>query len=374
MKVVADDKIPFLKGVLEPYAEVIYLSGNKISKKDLLDADALITRTRTICDENLLSGTKVKFIGTATIGYDHIDTSWCEKNGIFWTNAPGCNSGSVYQYIASVIVSLVKKYGLKFSEITLGVIGIGNVGKKIVNLANCLGIKVLQNDPPRERTEGGKDFVSLENLIKSSNIITCHVPLDFEGTDKTFHLFDERLLKTLNSNTILINSSRGEVVDNKALKQVLSKKNIKAAVLDVWEDEPDIDGILVDLLDIVTPHIAGYSLDGKANGTSMIVRFLSKFFNLPLVNWETKNIPNPEIKELTINCEDKSFQEVVSEAILFTYDVISDDKRLRQSLETFEKQRGDYPVRREFGAYSIKLEKSNSEIEKALKNLGFKIV
>lgn len=219
MKVVADNKIPFLKGVLEPFADVVYKEGHLITNSDLKDAQALITRTRTRCNEELLAGTEIKFIATATIGYDHIDTDYCNKNGITWTNAPGCNSGSVYQYIASVLCTLAEKYSLNFPDISLGVIGVGNVGRKIVRLGELMGAQVYLNDPPRQRELGTCGFISLEGIIRESNIITLHVPLTMEGPDKTYHMVDEAFLKKLSPETILINSSRGEVVDNNALKK-----------------------------------------------------------------------------------------------------------------------------------------------------------
>jgi erythronate-4-phosphate dehydrogenase len=373
MKVVADDKIPFLKGVLEPFAEVIYLPGDKISSDDLKDADALLTRTRTKCNEKLLSGTNVKFIATATIGFDHIDTLWCESNGIHWTNAIGCNSGSVYQYVGSVLVNLAQKQGFEFTDRSLGVIGIGNVGRKIVKLGEWLGMRVLLNDPPRARKEGPCGYVSMEGIIRECDIITCHVPLIKEGVDKTFHLMDEKILLELSANTILINSSRGEVVDNVALRRVLKEQRIAGAVLDVWENEPNIDQALLASLDIATPHIAGYSADGKANGTSMSVQALAKFFNLPLTRWFAENVPLPENTAPIIDCSNKTHQQVLTEAILATFDVKDDDNRLRTSPETFEKQRGGYPLRREFHAYSVTLLNHHSNIQKALTGLGFKV-
>jgi erythronate-4-phosphate dehydrogenase len=373
MKVVADHKIPFLKGVLEPFADVVYLPGNEITKEHLKDADALLTRTRTKCNEQLLSGTKVKFIASATIGFDHIDTTWCEKNGITWTNAPGCNSGSVYQYVASVLVNLSKKHNFKFSDRSLGIIGVGNVGRKIVKLGEWLGMRVLLNDPPRARKEGPCGYVSLEGILRECDIITCHVPLNMEGEDKTYHIVNEELLKKIHPNTILLNCSRGEVLDGNALKSALMEKRIAAAVLDVWENEPDIDKELVDLLDIVTPHIAGYSSDGKANGTSMSVQFLSKFFNLPLTRWFAENVPLPEKIDVKIDCKGKTVQEIVSQAILFTYEVMEDNYRLRSSPDTFEKQRGSYPLRREFHAYEVNLVNTHSDIQKILNGLGFKV-
>ncbi len=373
MKVVADHKIPFLKGVLEPLSDVIYLPVNEITCEHLKDADGLLTRTRTQCNEKLLAGTNVKFIASATIGFDHIDTAWCEKNGILWTNAPGCNAGSVYQYVASVLVNLSQKQGFNFSDRSLGVIGIGNVGRKIVKLGEWLGMRVLLNDPPRARKEGTCGYVSIEGIIRECDIITCHVPLNLEGEDKTFHLINESILRKLHPNTILINSSRGEVIDNKALKTIIKEKRIAAAVLDVWENEPNIDKELVEMLDIVTPHIAGYSADGKANGTSMSIQSLSKFFNLPLTRWFAEDVPLPDKIEITIDCKEKTPQEVISQAILFTYNVMDDDRRLRSSVGTFEQQRGNYPLRREFHAYDINLVNSHSNIQKMLTGLGFKV-
>jgi erythronate-4-phosphate dehydrogenase len=374
MKVVADDKIPFLKGVLEPFVDVEYLPGGEITRDHLADADALLVRTRTKCNEALLKGTPVKFIATATIGFDHIDTAWCEKNGIYWTNAPGCNSGSVYQYIASVLVTLAEKYQFNFADKTLGVIGVGNVGKKVVRLCEHLGLRVLLNDPPRARKEGICGFISMEGIRRECDIITCHVPLNMTGEDKTFHLIDSGFLSKVNKDTILINSSRGEVVDNNALKECLkSGSPLKAAVLDVWENEPNIDPELLSLLDIATPHIAGYSADGKVNGTAMSVQALSRFFNLPLKLWVPEEIPVPDKTEIVLDCKGKTIQEIVSQAILFTYKITEDDARLRQSIGTFEKQRGSYPLRREFRAFEVQLLHPHSDVEHKIKNLGFQL-
>jgi erythronate-4-phosphate dehydrogenase len=374
MKIVADDKIPFLKGVLEPFADVIYIPGQDITREHLIDADALLTRTRTKCNENLLKDTNVKFIATATIGYDHIDTDWCKKNDIYWTNAPGCNSGSVNQYIASTLVTLAKKYNFELADKSLGVIGVGNVGKKVVRMGEHLGMRVLLNDPPRSRAEGVCGYISLEGILRECDIITCHVPLNMDGPDKTFHLIDERLLVKINPGTIIINSSRGEVVDNNALKRTLQAKNkLKAAVLDVWENEPDLDTELLNLIDIATPHIAGYSADGKVNGTAMSVQALSRFFNLPLKLWVPNEIPAPDNTHIIIDCKDKSAQEVLTEAILFTYNIMEDDERLRNSISTFEKQRGNYPLRREFRTFCVQLINSHSELDQKIKNLGFQL-
>ena len=257
MKIVCDNKIPFLKGVLEPYADVVYLPGKETTPEVVRDADAIITRTRTACNEALLAGSQVQVIATATIGFDHIDAAWCDAHGIYWENAPGCNSGSVRQYIASVLVTLARRYGLDLENTALGVVGVGNVGRKVAAIARALGMKVLLNDPPRARREGPDAFVSLDEICAQSDIITVHVPLSNEGEDATWHLFDAARLATLRPDQILINSSRGPVVDNAALKAVLQKSGLKAAVLDVWEGEPQLDPELVGLLALSTPHLAG---------------------------------------------------------------------------------------------------------------------
>lgn len=375
MKIVCDDKIPFLRGVLEPYAEVVYLPGKQTTPGDVRDADALITRTRTKCGEPLLKGSSVKVIATATIGFDHIDTAWCESNGIFWANAPGCNSWSVKQYIASVLVSLAARHSLRLEDLTLGVVGVGNVGSKVAQVGRILGMKVLLNDPPRARKEGPEGFVSLDEIVRKCDVITLHVPLQREGEDATFHLFDAGRLASLRKDQILINSSRGEVVDNKALKAVLQNSAIRAAVLDVWEGEPDLDPELVGLLDYSTPHIAGYSADGKANGTTMSVRTVAAHLGLPLTGWKAEGIPAPaQALEFDLDASGKSTQEVLSEAILHTYDVEEDSRALRSNLAGFEKLRGDYPVRREFTAFTIRLSGAPAETASRLEELGFKVI
>ena len=374
MKIVIDNKIPFIAGVFEPHAEVEYLPGNKITQSSIANADALIVRTRTICNEALLKGSSVKFIATATIGYDHIDTRWCETNGIAWTNAAGCNSGSVYQYMASVLATLSVQFGMNFHEMTLGVVGVGNVGSKIVNLGKILGMNVLMNDPPRAEKEGLAQFVPLDEVLNMSDIVTLHVPLKSAGSHQTYHLFDKNTLEQLRRSTIFINSSRGEVVDGNALKNTLKNGQIGAAALDVWENEPNIDLELLSTLNIATPHIAGYSVDGKANGTTMSVRAVSRFFGLPLTKWQASQLPSPQQSlRFELDCRGKSVQQCLKEAIWYTYPVNDDDGRLRASPATFEKQRGDYPVRREFEAFEIDVKNPTAEAVKRLQALGFSI-
>lgn len=375
MKIVCDDKIPFLRGTLEPFAEVVYLPGKQTTAEVVKDADALITRTRTACNEALLKDSKVKVIATATIGFDHIDTAWCESNGIIWKNAPGCNSWSVKQYVSSVLVSLARRHSLDLSSMTLGVVGVGNVGSKVAEAASLLGMKVLLNDPPRERREGSDKFVSLDTLMEQSDIITLHVPLTKEGEDATWHLFDAERIARLRTDQFLFNSSRGPVVDNKALKAALLAKSLKGAVLDVWEGEPELDRELISLLEYSTPHIAGYSADGKANGTTMSVRTVASVLGLPLTDWTASGVPAPaQPLEFTIDAAGKTKQEVLTEAILYTYDVQKDTDALRAAPELFEKLRGDYPVRREPTAFTLHLAGGTADEVRTLNELGFNII
>lgn len=379
MKIVADNKIPFLAGALEPYADVIYLPGSETTPQVVADADAVITRTRTICNEGLLKGSRVKMIATATIGFDHIDTAWCNANGIEWTNAPGCNSWSVQQYIASLLVNLAQTFGFDCKDKTLGVIGVGNVGSKVAHIAELLGFKVLLNDPPRAAKEGQRGFTSLDTLLEKSDIITCHVPLQKDGPYATYHMFDKERIAKLRKDQFLINSSRGPVVDNAALKDALKAKSIAGASLDVWENEPNIDTELMDLLYTATPHIAGYSLDGKANGTTMSVQAIARKFNLPCKDWHVTDIPLPAQDVcFTIDVTGKTAAEIIQEAILYTYDIKNDDKRLRASVSTFEKQRSDYPVRREFPAFTVTLDGALTpelieECVETLEEIGFNV-
>lgn len=374
MKVVADDKIPFLEGVLDPYADVVYIPGKEISRKLLMDADALLVRTRTKCTDELLKGTSVKFIGTATIGFDHIDTQFCEKNGIVWTNSPGCNSASVQQYIAAALLKMSSEFRIELAGKTLGIVGVGNVGSKVEKLARTLGMNVLLNDPPRATREGQEGFVSLGEVLYNSDIITLHVPLSVVGEDPTWHLFDEKKFKKMKKGAWFINSSRGEVTETPALKKALSSGKIGGVIIDVWENEPDIDLELMSATFLSTPHIAGYSTDGKAKGTSMIVNALAKNFNLKLTDWYPQNVPSPVHPDMVIDCKGKSTESVVAEAVMNTYNIDEDNINLRFSPADFEKQRGNYRIRREFTAFRITLIHGNKEIRSVLSDLGFTVV
>lgn len=373
VRIVADDNIPFLKGVLEPYANLTYLPGKQITREVAVKADALLVRTRTSCNEELLSGTPVKFIGTATIGFDHIDTDFCNKREIRWINAPGCNSFSVQQYVSAALLRIAGENEFNLSDKTLGIVGVGHVGSKVEKFAKTMGMKVLLNDPPRSRKEKDTQFTSLERILAESDIITLHVPLILHGQDKTRHLFDKNVLGMIKKGAWLINTSRGEVVDTEVLKDVVTHENLSGIVIDVWENEPELDIPLMHMSFLATPHIAGYSTDGKANGTAMIVRELSRFFGFPLNGWSPDKIPLPLLPEFDIVCNGRSNEEIVRKAVFHTYNIIEDDVKLRFDPSRFETIRGKYPVRREFPSFSITLKGENHLAKNQLKDLGFKV-
>jgi erythronate-4-phosphate dehydrogenase len=375
IRIIADDKIPFLRGSLEKVANIVYMPGGKIGANDVKTADALVIRTRTQCNASLLDGSSVKFIATATIGYDHIDTDYCRKNNIFWTNAPGCNSSSVEQYFISAMLSLAVKEKLNLSAMCLGVIGVGNVGSKVARVAEALGMKVLLNDPPRAFAEGLAGFESLEKIKNEADIISFHVPLNFEGPFKTAGMADRSFFENMKKKVILINSSRGEVINEKDLSQAMQKSLFKAVVLDVWNNEPHIFTELMNEVSIVSPHIAGYSTDGKANGTLMSVQSLSRFFKLGLDSWMPEDVPLPENTRITVDCTGKSELEILHEVYTQTYDILVDDAALRADVNGFEDQRGKYRLRREPAAYTVKLiNNSWAGVEEKLEKLGFSVI
>lgn len=343
IRVVVDDKIPYIRKALSQMGcEAQYVAGSKISPDIVRYADALIVRTRTQCNAKLLEGSKVQFIATATIGYDHIDTDYCAERGICWTNAPGCNAASVRQYVQSVLLLLQKEQGLPLAERTLGVVGVGHVGTLVADMARSWGMRVLLCDPPRaERGEEG--FVSLDAIAHEADVITLHTPLTHEGPHATYHLADEAFFASLQRKPYFINTSRGETTDTSALLQALDEGLIAQCCIDVWEHEPHIDLSLLERCHLGTPHIAGYSADGKANATRMSLESLSRHFGLGKV----PEILPPPPPSTTIHADSRA------EALLSIYSPHADSRALKASPELFEHLRGHYPLRREEQAYTF---------------------
>ena len=347
MKIIVDNKIPYIDEALKTItSDVTYVGGKEFTPEIVKDADALIIRTRTFCDKSLLEGSKVKFIATATIGFDHIDTQYCKEAGITWTNCPGCNAGGVAQYIESTLLLLKLIDGKKLEEMTMGVVGVGNVGSKIVEVAQNLGMRVLQNDPPRQDNEGDNGFVSLQTIAEECDIITFHTPLNKDGAYKTYHLADADFFASLKRKPYIINTSRGEVVETTSLLQALDKNLIEQAIIDVWEFEPDIDLTLLNKVMIGTPHIAGYSADGKANATRMSLDALCRFFGIK--PQYTIAPPAPQFPVV--------YAPSLDEALISIYDPRTDSDQLKDNPQKFEELRGNYPVRREKQAFTIIVE------------------
>lgn len=347
MKIIIDDKIPYIQEAIKKIAEeVVYISGKDFTPELIRDADALIVRTRTHCNRELLEGSQVQFIATATIGFDHIDTEYCRTAGITWTNAPGCNSASVAQYIESVLSLLKITKDKNLSEMCIGIVGVGNVGSKIIEVAKTQGMRILLNDLPRAEKEGNAEFCSLEQIAQECDIITFHVPLYKDGKYKTYHLANESFFHTLKRKPIIINTSRGEVIETKALLEALQTGVISEAIIDVWENEPTINLELLNKVIIGTPHIAGYSADGKANATRMSLDALCRHFGIKANYTISPMQPqNTFIQAATLE-----------EALLKIYDPRQDSNRLKSHPEQFEQLRGDYPLRREKEAYIISVE------------------
>jgi erythronate-4-phosphate dehydrogenase len=340
MKIVADRNIPFLEGVFEPYAEVIYRDGKEISREDVADADVLVIRTRTRCDAGLLEGSSVRMIATATIGVDHIDLDYCASRGIRVHNAEGCNAGGVMQYVFSALYGVASRKSIKLDDAVFGIIGVGHVGKKVAELAEYLGFKVLLCDPPRAEKEGYEGFCELEYLLANSDVVTLHVPLD----ETTCGMADEDFFTIMKPGSIFINAARGEIMDEKALKQAMPK--FGAVIIDTWNNEPDVDEELIEMVDIATPHIAGYSYQGKQNGTASVVQAVAGFFGIPQLYDYYPATDVPEHEPVKLDLRDKKQGEVAA-VFQYNYPIFTDDFRFRMEPGNFEKMRSNYRYRRE---------------------------
>ena len=339
MKIVADIDVPFLKGVFEQYGEVIYKKGPEINREDVCDADALILRTRTKCDADLLEGSAVSLIATATIGTDHVDFDYCNSHGIEVQNAAGCNAGGVMQYVFSALYGIAARKGIKIEGVTMGIIGVGNVGRKVEQMAKYLGFNVLRCDPPRAEAEGEDGFCSLQHLLENSQIVTMHVPL----TESTRKMADEAFFALMQPGAIFINASRGEVVDEDALKLALPK--LGATVIDTWNNEPNVDVELVDIVDIATPHIAGYSYQGKQMGTAMAVRAVARHFGIEAL-YDFFPDDEPDHEPVLLDLKGKNHGQIAA-VFQYNYPIFTDDFRFRMDPTRFEKLRSEYQYRRE---------------------------
>lgn len=314
MKIVVDDKIPYIGGQVERLCdEVVYLPGNSFDPENVRDADALIIRTRTHCNRHLLEGSRVRFIATATIGHDHLDTDYLREAHIQWTNCPGCNATSVAQYVRNALFAAEHAGLIDLKTATLGIVGYGHVGTAVCQALNPFVANIILNDPP----------LGLYDEVCNCDIITLHTPLTFKGSYPTYHLVDEHFIQRLSRRPILVNAARGGVIDERALTDALDNGHIRAAIIDTWENEPDINQLLLKRAFIGTPHIAGYSADGKANATRMALEAVAK--------WMGKNM----------------IFEIHPPEGSHDYNPMDDCNRLKNDPRGFEYQREHYPIRRE---------------------------
>lgn len=339
IKIVVDEAIPFIKGVFDPYADVVFKSGKDINRDDVADADALVIRTRTKCNASLLEGSKVTLIATATIGMDHIDTEYCASRNIEVQNAAGCNAGGVMQYVFSALYGASAHNAISLEGKKIGIIGVGNVGRKVELMARYLGFDVLLCDPPRAMAEGPEAFVSLDYLLANADVVTIHTPLN----DSTRGMADASFFQKMKSGSIFINAARGEIVVDEDLMEARPK--FGAVILDTWNNEPFVNRKLLDMVDIATPHIAGYSYQGKMNGTAMAVQAVARRFGIyQLYSFYPSQMPDDVPQKLDL--KDKT-QGQIAATFQYNYPIFTDDFMFRMNPDDFEALRENYNYRRE---------------------------
>jgi len=377
MKIVADENIPCVEQAFASLGDVELLPGRGMRAEQVRDADILLVRSVTRVDEGLLAGSKVRFVGSATIGFDHVDRKYLQGRDIGFSTAPGSNAISASEYVISALVVVAARDDIKLAEKTVGIIGCGNVGSRVLEKLSALGVECLVNDPPLKAQGGHENYVELDALLQA-DIITVHVPLVTGGDFPTFHLVDKIFLEKLKPGAVLVNASRGAVVDNSALDDLLDRRDDLSVVLDVWEGEPGISMSLLEKVTLGTSHIAGYSLDGKLRGTEMIYRAACKYFQHP-VQWSAANeLPAGH----SVDAKQFIAGDVpgnVCKAVLDCYDVRDDDEQLRAVLSVppqerpvyFDRLRKEYPVRREFQTMKIPGAGIDKTSQAALQGLGF---
>ena len=380
MKIVADANIPFVRECFSSIADVELMSGRDMTPEAVAGADALLVRSITPVNEPLLAGSSVRFVGTATIGFDHVDVGYLEQHHIGFASAPGSNANSAAEYIIAALLELVRRHGIRLEGKSIGVIGAGNVGSRVAAKCEGLGMKVLRNDPPLQRETGDPKYVPVEALY-DCDFITIHTPLTREGIDKTFHLANERFFTSLKQGAVFLNASRGAVVDSAALRAAIEAGRLQAVALDVWEHEPDIDVDLLKRVDLGSPHIAGYSLDGKIAGLIMIYEAVCRHFGLTPKHRVEDFLPEADVPRLDLATEGRDDEAVLAEVAEAVYSIKRDDADLRQidaeppqtRGRFFDALRKNYPVRREFHNTTVILDNLQSTWAAKLQGMGFKV-
>lgn len=380
LQIVVNKHTPYVVQAFEQLGEVKAFDTREITRETVHDADILIVRSETKVDQSLVEGSKVKFVGTVTIGTDHVDEEYLEKHGITFVSAPGCNANSVSEYITAALLELAHKKGIDLQGKTLGIVGVGNVGSKVWRKAEVLGLRVLLNDPPLQRQGKAYPFHSLEELMEA-DFITLHVPLIRKGEDATYHLFNEERIRKMKRGAVLINSSRGAVIETEALKRTLSDGHLSAAILDVWEKEPTINLSLLDKVYLGTQHIAGHSLDGKVNALRMNYEAVCHFLSQSPDRDIHALVPDPGLPEIKVDNIQGSIQESLRTIVKNCYDINEDDRLLRQihaipaeeQGRFFSRLRTGYRTRREFFNYTVCVGKNAESLINTLKLLGFQV-
>jgi len=374
MNIVIDENIIFAKEAFSGLGDVKLYNGRDITNSVLKDTDVLLVRSITNVNADLLHGTKVKFVGTATIGTDHIDIEYLNSKNIFFSDAKGCNSDAVAEYVYTALFNIAHDKGFQLKGKSIGVVGVGNIGSRIVRYAKVLGMEALQNDPPLKRKTGDNHFLELNKLM-NADILTFHVPLNLDGDDSTYHLFDYNKLNALKDGAIIINASRGPVVENNALNSLIEKKKL-TAVLDVWEEEPDINAELLKKIKYGTPHIAGYSFEGKINGTVILYNALCGFLNKE--NSWVPVIPAAENPGINLSGNSDTGASLFK-AAEHIYSISKDDKTLRGILSAdnggkyFDTLRKKYNLRREFNNFNVEIAPHDKVLKEIFKSFRFKV-
>ncbi|WP_443640042.1 4-phosphoerythronate dehydrogenase [Candidatus Njordibacter sp. Uisw_039] len=369
INLVADENILLLDEFFGDLAQITRVNGRSIDSEQVVHADALVLRSTAKVTPALLKGSKVQFVGTCTIGTDHLATDYMDTNNIVWRNAPGCNAAGVGDYVIACLNHAWQTLGVDPRQQTIGIVGAGNVGGRLAQRLHKAGFNLLQCDPPKVDA-GHEGYVELDELLGRCQIVCLHTPLTKTGGHATENLLNQTRVKNLAKGTVLISAGRGEVVDQQALLERQQKHNDLHLFMDVWHQEPDIDKRLFDYCHCVTPHIAGHSLEGKMRGTSMIYQSLCEHFGLPASLRVEDLIPQPDLARLQINPA-ATAQEVIAAACSSVYPLMEDNARMRQSND-FDLLRKNYPVRREFS--SLQLQGiTNSECAAMMGGLGFGI-
>ena len=380
MKIVADENIPLLSRFFGEFGEIVELPGRDINAGDVKDADILIVRSVTKVNESLLAESKIKFVGSCTIGMDHIDTGYLDSRGIKYANAPGSNANSVVEYVISCLSILTETHGLDWDTLSVGIVGYGNVGSLLGKRLKKLGIRFKACDPFLDASAFEDQTLVSHDEVLACDVVTLHVPLTVDGPYPTHHMIDQTALNQFKGDQILINTCRGAVIDNEQLNVFLQQTPSFTAILDVWENEPNIHRELAKNVFIGTPHIAGYSYDGKVSGTEMIYRRLCQFIGLPARHTSGQFLEEPPLSKMAFT----SMADVdwsIHTAIRVCFDVRHDHGLLSSSMRlsdeerwrAFDLQRKHYRCRREFSGVKIQLKQLDSELHSKFKALGFNI-